>query len=274
MLLRLKKNLPTQTYEATLSVIEAVLNVKNLKQIAEQWEEPLFRANAMRLFEAVRNFEFIDDDPDVQSSNDEWGAATKIQAVKPEPTPTPTPAERTSSKPSEYMPPPWLVPKEPATPSGLPPMSVSEWRVPKTFEPAPPEPAMTRAQKLESMTAIGRKVAETAKLTQDKTTGAVKADAAKLRFDLLPVKPIQDLVAVLNYGSGKYADRNWEKGMKWSRCYAALMRHMFSWWGGESSDPETGMSHLAHAACCLVFLMEYEYTKPEFDDRPSTEENK
>ena len=61
--------------------------------------------------------------------------------------------------------------------------------------------------------------------------------------------------------------RNWEKGMKWGRCFGALMRHMWAWWAKEPADPETGKSHLWHAACCLMFLIAYEQRKIGEDDR-------
>lgn len=98
-------------------------------------------------------------------------------------------------------------------------------------------------------------------------SGAVKNDKGKLRYDLMPARPLQDIVTILTLGADKYADRNWEKGFPWSRPYAALMRHLWAWWMGQDKDPEWGMSHLAHAACCLIFLMEFEYTHPELDDR-------
>lgn len=62
-------------------------------------------------------------------------------------------------------------------------------------------------------------------------------------------------------------ERNWEKGMDWSRPFSALMRHMWSWWRGENVDPETGYSHLAHAGCCVLFLMRYEKRAIGNDDR-------
>lgn len=117
--------------------------------------------------------------------------------------------------------------------------------------------------------AAATKAALSTSLSDDK---AVKADTGKLRFDLLPVKPLQDIVHILTLGVDKYTDRNWEKGMKWGRLFAATMRHLWSWWGGESTDPETNQSHLAHAASNIMFLMEYEYTKKEYDDRPTTME--
>jgi len=64
-------------------------------------------------------------------------------------------------------------------------------------------------------------------------------------------------------------DRNWEKGIKYSRVYGALLRHVTSFWAGESVDPETGISHLAHAGCCLMFLLAFEQRgMNDFDDRP------
>jgi hypothetical protein len=39
------------------------------------------------------------------------------------------------------------------------------------------------------------------------------------------------------------------------RYFAALMRHLTAWWDGERADPESGLHHLAHAGCCLLFLI-------------------
>jgi hypothetical protein len=63
-------------------------------------------------------------------------------------------------------------------------------------------------------------------------------------------------------------ERNWEQGFQWSRTYAALQRHLMAWWAGENTDDESGQSHLAHAMCNLMFLMEFENTHGERDDRP------
>ena len=100
-----------------------------------------------------------------------------------------------------------------------------------------------------------------------------KNDAGKLRYDLIPARPLKDIVTVFTLGLNKYPERNFEKGMLWSRPFAALMRHSWAWWAGESKDPETGISHLAHAACCLMMLAELEYTKPEFDNRVKDDTN-
>jgi hypothetical protein len=95
----------------------------------------------------------------------------------------------------------------------------------------------------------------------------VKHDADKLRFDLLPVRPLRELARVYSIGAKKYTDRNWEAGLKWGRVYAALQRHAWAWWGGEELDPVDGQHHLASVAWCALALMEFERTHPELDDR-------
>lgn len=96
----------------------------------------------------------------------------------------------------------------------------------------------------------------------------VKFDADKPRYDLIAPEYLEGAAVVLTYGAAKYSARNWEKGMAWHRPFGAMMRHMWAWWRGEQVDPETGYSHLWHAACCLMFLMAYEQRGAGTDDRP------
>lgn len=97
---------------------------------------------------------------------------------------------------------------------------------------------------------------------------AVKFDDDKPRYDLIPPEMLEAAAHVLSYGAKKYAPRNWELGMPWGRVFAALMRHMWTWWRGEDNDAETGFSHLDHALCCLIFLVAYRERKTGQDDRP------
>ena len=101
---------------------------------------------------------------------------------------------------------------------------------------------------------------------------ATKADSEKVRLELLPVRPLLDVGKVLTFGAKKYSERNWEKGLAWSRPYAAALRHLFAWWSGETYDKETGLTHLAHALCEIMFLLEFSYTHVEMDDRPKGED--
>lgn len=86
-----------------------------------------------------------------------------------------------------------------------------------------------------------------------------KADDGKDRWDLLPTKAVRAVVKVLTFGAKKYAPENWRKVPDARRrYYAAALRHLTAWWEGETDDPETGLHHLAHAACCIIFLLEVE----------------
>ncbi len=100
----------------------------------------------------------------------------------------------------------------------------------------------------------------------------VKKDDGKLPFHLLPHDALTEVVKVLQFGENKYSARNWELGMHWSRPYAALMRHMFAWWRGQARDPETNLSHLAHAICCALFLLAFWLRNVGTDDRPLDKE--
>lgn len=95
-----------------------------------------------------------------------------------------------------------------------------------------------------------------------------KNDTKKLRWDLLPADAVEDIVRVLSFGAEKYGDYNWAKGMAWSRMFAACMRHLWQWWRGHRFDPESGLPHLAHAACCVLFLLHYDEKCVGSDDRP------
>lgn len=95
----------------------------------------------------------------------------------------------------------------------------------------------------------------------------MKEELVKTRFDLVPWAAVNDIADVLSYGSQKYSANNWCRGTEWGRYFAALCRHIFAWWRGEDNDKETGFSHLAHAGCCLLFLMEYQRNSWGTDDR-------
>jgi hypothetical protein len=83
-----------------------------------------------------------------------------------------------------------------------------------------------------------------------------KRDGGKLAWDLLPWQQVQDIVQVLTYGAQKYTGEGWKHTPDASnRYFAALMRHLVAWRSGRVLDEETGLSHLAHAGACLLFLM-------------------
>ena len=83
-----------------------------------------------------------------------------------------------------------------------------------------------------------------------------KHDTGKPRWSLLPRGSIAAILRVLEYGARKYAEGGWAHVPDARRrYYDAAQRHLETWWGGEETDPESGEPHLAHAACCLLFLL-------------------
>ena len=112
-------------------------------------------------------------------------------------------------------------------------------------------------------------MAENAARLNEPTAG-VKHDSGKLRMDLIPPEAIKALAMVLATGAAKYGDRNWEKGLAYSRVYAATQRHLVDWWSGVDVDRESGKSHLVLALCELAFLVAFEARgMAAWDDRPS-----
>lgn len=96
---------------------------------------------------------------------------------------------------------------------------------------------------------------------------ATKFDSTKPRTDLLPFDALAGVSAVLAYGANKYAERNWERGMSWGRMLGAALRHLFAWASGEDTDPESGLPHLDHAACCVLMLSALVKRRAGRDDR-------
>jgi 5'(3')-deoxyribonucleotidase len=99
------------------------------------------------------------------------------------------------------------------------------------------------------------------------SSGGLRYNQGKTRHDLLPPYAINELARVLTKGAEKYEPRNWEKGMKWSTVLASLKRHVNAFESGEDVDAESGLSHMAHAMCNAMFLVEYSKFRTEFDDR-------
>lgn len=84
----------------------------------------------------------------------------------------------------------------------------------------------------------------------------LKFDEGKRRWDLLPFEAIDPILDVIAFGANKYAPENW-RGLASAkqRYFAALLRHLSKWAQGEIYDVESGLPHLAHAGCNIVFLL-------------------
>jgi hypothetical protein len=98
---------------------------------------------------------------------------------------------------------------------------------------------------------------------------APKFDATKVRVDLLPIDPMMQVANVFGFGAKKYFANSYRQGetVAWSRTYGSIIRHLFAFWKGEDTDPESGLPHLAHAGTQLFILMEHAAHNKDKDDR-------
>lgn len=69
----------------------------------------------------------------------------------------------------------------------------------------------------------------------------------KLRWELLPLSLIKEVVKVYHFGASKYQPNTWQHlDNGYERYKAALFRHLVAYEEGETYDPESGLHHLSH----------------------------
>jgi hypothetical protein len=94
-----------------------------------------------------------------------------------------------------------------------------------------------------------------------------KFDGDKPRLDLVSRQALEGLASVLGFGARKYAAHNWRGGIEYSRLIGAALRHINAFNDAEDLDPESGLSHIDHAQCCLMFLSDQIKRGTGLDDR-------
>lgn len=84
----------------------------------------------------------------------------------------------------------------------------------------------------------------------------------KLRWDLLPLDLIEEIVKVYHFGSLKYAPNTW-KGLEdgENRYRAALLRHLVAHEKGDLRDNESGLFHAAHLAWNAIAILYFAIQK-------------
>jgi len=86
----------------------------------------------------------------------------------------------------------------------------------------------------------------------------------KGRFDLVTPFGLMRLAKWYELGAKKYADRNWEKGMPFSRYLDSAMRHIIKFTMGMNDE-----DHLAAAVWNLMCIIHHEELgQTQFDDLP------
>lgn len=97
--------------------------------------------------------------------------------------------------------------------------------------------------------------------------GGLKLDTGKAPMSLLDRYALEQIAMVLKFGAAKYERDNWRKGIAYTRLTDAALRHIFAFLDGEDKDPESNISHIAHAGCCVLFLLRMIKDRPDLDDR-------
>ena len=97
-------------------------------------------------------------------------------------------------------------------------------------------------------------------------TGAQRnSRVGKGRFDLIPVESLTRLAKHYEAGASMHGERNWEKGMYYSRLLDSAMRHISQFMSGDTEE-----DHLAAACWNLFAIMHFQkYGTLSLDDRPS-----
>jgi len=127
------------------------------------------------------------------------------------------------------------------------------------------EAAMSLRMQLERMEKAAYKEAFPPKITGQ------KYDADKLRWHLMPWDQLHQVALVMEHGANKYGEENWKLVVgAHPRYFDAAMRHIVADQASPGSvDAESGISHLAHAVCCLLFMMYFEEVRNAQSASPS-----
>lgn len=84
-----------------------------------------------------------------------------------------------------------------------------------------------------------------------------KHDFGKPILGAVPAWAELEIAKVLAFGAQKYSRGNWAKVENLQERYMdAALRHLNAVRRGESLDDESGLHHLAHAACCVLFMLD------------------
>ncbi len=100
----------------------------------------------------------------------------------------------------------------------------------------------------------------------DPNTGGQKA-TKPMQLGLVDPEALTQLGLVAGMGAEKYEPWNYLRGYKWSLAYNAMMRHQTAFWAGQSTDDESGLPHMAHAAWHALSLVSFDLRNLGTDDR-------
>lgn len=104
---------------------------------------------------------------------------------------------------------------------------------------------------------------------EEKGKIAIKNDAGKLEWHLLPEDALEEVLKIFQHGKDKYGDFNWliEPGFNYTRLDNSGRRHASKWRKGQDIDEDSNLSELAHVCANYLMLLTYELRGVGIDDR-------
>lgn len=100
---------------------------------------------------------------------------------------------------------------------------------------------------------------------------ALRYNEGKLHWSMIDFKSLEGMVRVLEMGTKKYSKDNWKLGMPVTEVCESLMRHLLAFMSGETTDQESGCSHMSHVMVNAMFVEYIMRERPHFDDRTNHE---
>jgi len=82
-------------------------------------------------------------------------------------------------------------------------------------------------------------------------------------YSLLPLESLEGVVRVLEFGAKKYAKNQWKLGLTEESCLDSMMRHLSKELEGIKLDEESGLEHIDHMICNLLFIKWYRQNPKE-----------
>lgn len=93
---------------------------------------------------------------------------------------------------------------------------------------------------------------------------------AKVPLALIPGPALVHMGEAFRDGAGKYGPANWRDEPVTTSTYVnAALRHILSYYDGETTAEDSGVHHLGHALGCLAIILDAEEQGTLNDDRPT-----
>lgn len=104
----------------------------------------------------------------------------------------------------------------------------------------------------------------TVSIEEEENNMGFKDTKGKVQLRLIPYKALAEIAKIREYGINKYGDNEGWKTVPKDLYVEAAARHCMKFLSGEIKDDESGLDHIAHAACSLILALGVE--KEEVND--------